>query len=66
MLCRYIWQQLNRDIHFGRVHFKLQNGAYGFTMLEDKDFYEKDRRPAENTPHLSSMDEAVDDSPSTR
>jgi hypothetical protein len=48
------------------VHFKLASGAIGFTMLEDKEYAEQDRRPAENTPNLEFRDDAVDDSPSTR
>ncbi len=27
-----------------RVHYKLQSGAYGFTMLEDKDYADRDRQ----------------------
>ena len=49
-----------------RVHFKLASGAIGFTMLEDKEYAEQDRRPAENTPNLDFGNDAVDESPSTR
>ena len=50
-----------------RVHFKLKSGAYGFTMLEDKEFYTSDARPSDSIPNMaSSADEPVDESPSTR
>ena len=39
-----------------RVHYKLQSGAYGFTMLEDKEYAEKDKR----------NNEASDDSSNSR
>lgn len=44
---------------FCRVHYKLQSGAYGFTMLEDKEYIEKDKQ------HKSG-DEAADDSSNSR
>ena len=50
-----------------RVHFKLKSGVYGFTMLEDKEFYVSDARPSDSIPNMaSSADEPVDESPSTR
>ena len=42
-----------------RVHYKLQSGAYGFTMLEDKEYIEKDKQ------HKAG-DEAADDSSNSR
>ena len=44
---------------FCRVHYKLQSGAYGFTMLEDREYSEKDKQ------HKSG-DEAADDSSNSR
>ncbi|EIE18173.1 hypothetical protein COCSUDRAFT_34613, partial [Coccomyxa subellipsoidea C-169] len=32
------------DVGSCLVHYKLQSGAYGFTMLEDKEYAEKDKR----------------------
>ena len=49
-----------------RVHFKLKSGAYAFTMLEDREFTESDRRPTDNVPNMASSEDAVDESPSTR
>ena len=49
-----------------RVHFKLKSGAYAFTMLEDREFTESDRRPNDNVPNMASSEDAVDESPSTR
>lgn len=36
-----------------RVHFQTEGGVYGFTLLEDSEFYAKDTRPNENIPDLS-------------
>lgn len=49
-----------------RVHFKLKSGAYAFTMLEDREFTESDRRPTDNMPNMASSEDTVDESPSTR
>lgn len=49
-----------------RVHLKLKSGAYAFTMLEDKEFTDSDRRPTDNMPNMAGTEDTVDESPSTR
>lgn len=44
------------DVGVCMVHYKLQSGAYGFTMLEDKDYADRDRQQ-----HKGS-EEGADDS----
>ena len=36
-----------------RVHFQTEGGTYGFSLLEDYEFIERDVRPAENIPDLA-------------
>ncbi|KAK9815343.1 hypothetical protein WJX72_002040 [[Myrmecia] bisecta] len=38
------------DVGSCLVHFQTKSGTYGFTLLEDKEFSLRDRRPPENAP----------------
>ena len=35
------------------IHFQTDGGVYGFTLLEDHEFYAKDTRPDAHIPDLS-------------
>ena len=37
-----------------RVHFQTDGGTYGFTLLEDWEYVERDSRPSENIPDLTA------------
>ncbi|KAK9813800.1 hypothetical protein WJX73_010289 [Symbiochloris irregularis] len=41
------------DIGSCLIHFQTDGGVYGFTLLEDHEFYAKDTRPDEHIPDLS-------------